>query len=185
MGSVWVGERVRLRAIEPEDWADFLRFDQDSEVQRNADMVHVPRSAFGMQAWAEEQATRGEADDKLQLAIEAVETDTLVGACSTDDTDRRAGRFSYGIAIGREHQRNGYASDAVKVLLRFMFEERRYHKAEAGVYAYNEASLALQERLGFQREGQLRDHEFLAGAYQDLVVFGMTAEEFAALHMRR
>ncbi|WP_432935595.1 GNAT family N-acetyltransferase [Kribbella sp. CA-253562] len=185
MSSVWVGERVRLRAIEPEDWADFLRFDQDSEVQRNADMVHAPRSAFAMQAWAEEQATHGEADDRLQLAIESLETDTVVGACSTNDTSRRCGRFSYGIAIGREHQRRGYASDAVKVLLRFMFQERRYHKCEAGVYAYNDASLALQEGLGFQREGVLRDHEFLAGAYQDLVVFGITAEEFAQRHIRR
>ncbi|MBB5835133.1 GNAT family N-acetyltransferase [Kribbella italica] len=185
MSSVWVGERVRLRAIEPEDWADFQRFDQDSELQRNVDMVHAPRSAVAMQAWAEEQATLGEKDDRLQLAIEAIETDTVVGACSTNDTSRRCGRFSYGIAIGREHHRHGYASDAVKVLLRFMFEERRYHKAEAGVYAYNDASIALQERLGFQREGQLRDHEFLAGAYQDLIIYGMTAEEFAALHIRK
>lgn len=180
-----MGERVRLRAIEPEDWADFLAFDQDSDGQRSVDMVHAPRSAFAMQAWAEEQAAHGEADDRVQLAIEALDSSTVVGACSTNDTSRRCGRFSYGVAIGREHQRRGYASDAVKVLLRFMFEERRYHKAEAGVYAYNDASLALQERLGFQREGQLRDHEFLAGAYQDLVVFGMTAEEFAALHRRK
>ena len=185
MTSVWVGERVRLRAIEPEDWADFLRFDQDSELQRNVDMVHAPRSAFATQAWAEEQATHGEDNDRLQLAIEALETGTVVGACSTNDTSRRCGRFSYGIAIGREHQRRGYASDAVKMLLRFMFEERRYHKAEAGVYAYNDASMALQERLGFQREGHLRDHEFLAGAYQDVIVYGMTAEEFAARHIRR
>jgi RimJ/RimL family protein N-acetyltransferase len=73
----------------------------------------------------------------------------------------------------------------VKVLLRFMFEERRYHKAEAGVYVDNDASIALQERLGFQRDGHLRHHEFLAGAYQDVIVFGMTAEEFKALHIRR
>jgi RimJ/RimL family protein N-acetyltransferase len=71
----------------------------------------------------------------------------------------------------------------VKILLRYMFTERRYHKAEAGVYAYNKASLALHKRLGFQQEGRLRDHEFLAGAYQDLIVFGITADEFADRHL--
>jgi RimJ/RimL family protein N-acetyltransferase len=185
MSSIWAGERVRLRAIEPEDWPDFQRFDQDSDVQRDADMIHPPRSAAAMLAWAEEQSTRKVEKDQLQLAIEAIETDTLVGALSTGETSQRSGRFSYGIAIGREHHRRGYASDAVKILLRYMFNERRYHKAEAGVYAYNKASLALHERLGFTQEGCLREHEFLNGGYHDLVLFGMTADEFARLHMRR
>ncbi|TWD84324.1 RimJ/RimL family protein N-acetyltransferase [Kribbella amoyensis] len=185
MGLIWAGERVRLRGIEAEDWSDFQRFDQDSEVQRDADMIHPPRSAAASLAWAEEQSTRQIEQDRMQLAIEALETDTLVGALSTGETDLRAGRFSYGVAIGRDYHRRGYATDAVKILLRYMFNERRYHKAEAGVYAYNKASLALHERLGFQQEGCLRDHEFLDGAYQDLIVFGMTADEFAQLHMRK
>ncbi len=63
-----------------------------------------------------------------------------------------------------------------------MFGERRYHKCEAGIYAYNEASLALHRRLGFTEEGRLRDHEFFAGRHHDLVVMGMTAQEFAQRH---
>ncbi|TCN37915.1 RimJ/RimL family protein N-acetyltransferase [Kribbella orskensis] len=185
MGSVWVGERVRLRGVEPEDWEEFKRFDQDSEVQRNADMVHVARSDAGYVRWAEEQSLRKPENDEFQLAIEALENDTLVGALSTNGTSRRAGRFSFGIAIGRNFHRRGYASDALVILLRFMFAERRYHKAEAGIYGYNQASIALHESLGFTHEGILRDHEFLDGAYQDMVLMGITAEEFSARHMRR
>ena len=185
MSSIWTGERVRLRGIEPDDWAEFRRFDDDTEVQRNADMVHLPRSDAASLQWAEEQSLRKAENDQFQLAIVALENDTRVGALSTNGTDQRAGRFSYGIAIGRNFHRRGYASDAVVILLRFMFTERRYHKAEAGIYAYNEASIALHRHLGFQHEGRLRDHEFLDGGYQDLILMGITDEEFAARHMRR
>lgn len=51
-----------------------------------------------------------------------------------------------------------------------------------GIYAYNTASIGLHERLGFQLEGRLRDHEFLAGRPYDLVMMGMTADEFADRH---
>jgi RimJ/RimL family protein N-acetyltransferase len=60
--------------------------------------------------------------------------------------------------------------------------ERRYHKCEAMIYAYNDASLGLHRRLGFVEEGRLRDHEFFAGHYHDVVGMGMTAEEFAERH---
>jgi RimJ/RimL family protein N-acetyltransferase len=182
MSSIWTGKSVRLRGIEPEDWSDFQRFDLDTEVQRNADMIHPPRSAAGSRQWAEEQSIRKPANDQFQLAIESLADQVLVGALSTGGTDQRTGRFHYGIAIGREYHRRGYASDAIVVLLRFMFGERRYHKAEAEIYSYNTASLALHEHLGFQREGQLRDHEFLGGRYYDLVIMGITADEFAARH---
>jgi RimJ/RimL family protein N-acetyltransferase len=185
MTSIWTGERVRLRGIEPDDWAEFHRFDDDTEVQRNADMVHLPRSDAASLQWAEEQSLHKAEKDQFQLAIEALENDTLVGALSTNGTDQRAGRFSYGIAIGRNFHRRGYASDAVVILLRFMFGERRYNKAEAGIYGYNEASIALHEHLGFQHEGRLREHEFLDGAYQDLVLMGITATEFTDRHLCR
>ncbi|MEU1372270.1 GNAT family protein [Streptomyces triculaminicus] len=64
----------------------------------------------------------------------------------------------------------------------FMFAERRYHKCQARIFAHNEASLALQRRLGFIEEGRLRDHVFFAGRHHDLVMMGMLAEEFARLH---
>lgn len=71
---------------------------------------------------------------------------------------------------------------AVPLLLNHMFGERRLHKCEANVWAFNAPSLALHRKLGFTEEGRLRDHEFLAGRHHDVVLFGMTAPEFAARH---
>ncbi|MFC4610354.1 GNAT family N-acetyltransferase [Streptomyces maoxianensis] len=180
MTSFWTGKRVRLRGIEPDDWTAFLRFAVDEE--RSGDLLHPPRSAEGYRAWAKEQAAAKSDGDCFQLAIEAVDTGEIVGAVGSHHADPRAGWFEYGVTIGADHRRKGYAAEAVVMLLRFMFAERRFHKCGARIFAHNEASLALQRRLGFIEEGRLRDHVFFAGRHHDLVMMGMLADEFAQLH---
>ncbi|MFC8665436.1 GNAT family N-acetyltransferase [Streptomyces sp. NPDC057199] len=115
-------------------------------------------------------------------AFEALDTGEMVGAVSSNQADPQAGRFEYGVTVGAGHRRKRYAAEAVVMLLRFMFAERRYHKCEARVFAHNQGSLALHHRLGFVEEGRLRDHVFLAGRHHDLVLLGILADEFARLH---
>ncbi|MEU9625146.1 MULTISPECIES: GNAT family protein [unclassified Streptomyces] len=180
MTSFWTGKQVRLRGIEPEDWTAFMRFAVDEE--RLGDLLQPPRSAESFRTWAKEQAVAKSDVDGFGLAIEAVDTGEIVGAVGSHHADPRAGWFEYGITMGAEHRRKGFAAEAVVMLLRFMFAERRYHKCQARIFAHNEASLALHRRLGFVEEGRLRDHVFFAGRHHDLVMLGMLADEFAQLH---
>jgi RimJ/RimL family protein N-acetyltransferase len=63
-----------------------------------------------------------------------------------------------------------------------MFGERRFHKCGVSVYAFNEASIALHTKLGFQIEGRLREHEYFGGRHHDVVMMGMTIHEFTERH---
>lgn len=180
MTSFWTSKRIRLRGIEPGDGAAFMRLTEDEE--RSGDVLHPPRSAESYRVWANELAAAKSDGDCFRLAVEAVDTGEVVGAVGSHYADPNAGRFEYGITIGADHRREGYAAEAVVLLLRYMFAERRYHKCEAKVFAYNEGSLRLQRRLGFVEEGRLRDHVFLAGRHHDLVILGMLADEFTQRH---
>lgn len=173
---------MRLRGVEPGDWTAFMGFAADEE--RLGDLLRTPRSAEQFRAWAKEQAVPKSDGDCFSLAVEALDTGQIVGAVGSHHADPRAGRFEYGITMGARHRRKGYAAEAVVMLLRFMFAERRYHKCEARIFGHNEASLALHRRLGFAEEGRLRDHLFFVSRYQDLVVMGILAEEFATLHAK-
>ncbi|MBV7700249.1 GNAT family N-acetyltransferase, partial [Streptomyces sp. TRM70350] len=139
MTSFWTGNRIRLRGIEPDDWTAFMRFAVDEE--RMGDLLNPPRSAEGFRAWAKEQAAAKSDGDCFQLAIEDVDAGEIVGAVGSHQADPRAGWFEYGVTIGADHRRKGYAAEAVVMLLHFMFAERRYHKCEALIFAHNEASL--------------------------------------------
>ena len=179
MNPHWTGRIVRLRGIHPADWRSFVHFDEHHTTIGAVDRQHPPRTAEGYRHWAAHRARQNSPTDEFQLAVETRAAGVLVGSVSTSEADPRAGRFGYGVGIAQEHQRCGYAADAIRVLLTFMFGQRRYHKCEVGIYGFNQASLALHHKLGFQQEGWLREHEFFAGQHHDLVLMGITAPEFA------
>lgn len=177
----WSGSKVRLRPVKPEDWESYHNNDLDSENARLCDEIHFPRSEEGTQKWAEEQANNATDGDNVFLAIETHDG-TLVGSMNTWGSNARTGTFKYGISIFRDHWRNGYATDAVKTVLRYYFEELRYHKVNAHVYAFNEGSAAFQEQLGFKLEGTIRDMIYTKGRHYDEYIYGLTKTEFAQLH---
>lgn len=108
----------------------------------------------------------------------------FAGTVTVGETDNRAGRFRTGIEISRDHRGKGYATEATELILTYMFGEQRLNKCEVEVYAFNEASLALHRKLGFVDEGRLRQHQYFAGGYHDMVLLGITADEFWATHGR-
>lgn len=175
--NIWEGELVRLRGVSPEDWETFFNHDVDTDAQRAGWMVHMPRSIEGAKKWARDKSTLEPDGDNYFLAIETLDG-TLVGSMNTHSCDKLNRRFEYGIGLGREHWGQGYAEDAVRVLCRFMFLERGYHKVAAWVYAFNERSLRMHEKFGMVNEGRSRESHYTNGAFHDEVLFGMTVDEF-------
>jgi RimJ/RimL family protein N-acetyltransferase len=177
MTNSWQGHKVRLRAIEPTDADIFHEWDKDTDQARLQYMVRYPTSLESARRNAQEGTMRRPEDDGYFFVIENLEGQT-VGSILTHHIDRRNGNFEYGIGIGPEHQRKGYAAEAIRLVLRYYFEELRYIKAQAYVYAFNEPSIQLHERLGFTVEGRLRSALYTRGRYHDVIIFGLLASEF-------
>jgi RimJ/RimL family protein N-acetyltransferase len=177
VANIWSGSKVKLRPVSPSDWKEFHDNDQDSEGARLCDSIYFPRSEDGTKAWAERTSSKASEGDNVFLAIETLDG-TLVGSITTSSCDTRNSTFKYGVAIFRKHWRNRYASEAIKILLRYYFEELRYRKVNAYVYAFNDGSRALQEHLGFVQEGILREMIFTKGKHYDEYVYGQTKDEF-------
>ncbi|MGI8588746.1 MAG: GNAT family N-acetyltransferase [Chloroflexia bacterium] len=175
----WRGERVRLRAVEPGDWEKFFEGSFDSESLRASHELPFPRSQERYKRWTEKLSSQDAEDDAFRWIIDDLEGE-MVGTINTFSCDRRHGTFSYGLGVDEGQRRAGYASDAIRLVLRFFFEELRYQKATVHVYSFNEPSIRLHERLGFQPEGRLRSMIYTNGGFHDDLIFGMTAEEFAA-----
>ncbi|GAA3806831.1 GNAT family N-acetyltransferase [Amycolatopsis tucumanensis] len=161
------GRKVRLRVITPADQRRLAGFDREAaDTRRVGEYRH----------WA---AHRAEAD--FHFAIETLRGGLVVGSLSATEADS-PDRFSYGIGIGPQHRRCGYAGDAVITLLRFMFGERGYRKCEVSIYGGNVASLSMHAGLGFREEGRVRDTELSRDGVKYLVLMGITDTEFAEIH---
>lgn len=179
--NIWQGEKVRLRAVEPEDWESFHQWGLDTEAARNSYYIPLPRSAEGSRKWAAELATAEQKDDQFRFVIENLAGE-MAGTINTFGCEPRTGTFGYGLAVKAEARRQGYASEAIKLVLRYYFSELRYQKVTVWVYEFNEPSLKLHERLGFKQEGRLRRMVYADGRYYDVFIFGLTAEEFTELY---
>ncbi len=176
--NLFRGDLVRLRAHETDDWETFWSHDQDTEMARAGWWVTPPQSAAATKKWVEEHALNRDGRDR-SFVIESAEGE-IVGSLSASRTDPRSGVFWYGIGIFAEHRRRGYARDAVRILLRYYFGELGFQKGHAEVYEFNAPSLVMHEQLGFVEEGRRRRAYLTGGRYFDEVLFGITAEEFAA-----
>lgn len=171
-----------LRAIEPSDGDFYQQLNSQRFVDRNQDQIWPPSSLHRQQKRADEKALEGFEGDTFAFQIEALETGELAGCIDTHHCDLRSGVFSYGIALDERFRGKGYAREAVLLVLRYYFQERRYQKCDVGVFDFNAESMRLHEKLGFMLEGRRRRATFTGGKYHDMLLYGMTDDEFREIH---
>lgn len=179
MPNIFAGKLVRLRAVEPDDWKNHEQWDRDTDLARFAYEIPFPQSLQMTRQWAEREAERRAENDNFRFQIETLDG-VQVGTINTHNCDLRSGTFMYGLVIIPQHQRQGFASEAIRLVLRYFFHEHRYQKCSATVYNFNEPSQKLHERLGFTLEGRLRRMIYSGGEYHDALIYGITREEFDA-----
>ena len=85
--------------------------------------------------------------------------------------------FSIFIADHAEHGK-GYGSEATYLALKFGFDRLNLHKIHLKTSDYLSSAIRFYERLGFSREGVLREHEFKKGRFVDKILFSMLRSEF-------
>jgi RimJ/RimL family protein N-acetyltransferase len=175
--NFWQGRLVRLRGVEPSDAETFARWNLDSEAARELEFVWPPVSLAQIRHELGEASLRKLEADAFRWVIEDADAQA-VGQISTHDCDHRSGVFSYGLSVAREHRRRGYAGEAVRLVLKYYFEELRYQKCLVGIHSNNPASVALHEKLGFVREGTLRRMFYTGGRFHDMHHYGMLKEEW-------
>lgn len=71
-----------------------------------------------------------------------------------------------------------FATEALKALVSYAFEVMGLRRLEADVYPRNAASIRTLERLGFQREGFLRERWHVNGEIQDAIFYGLLRREW-------
>ena len=176
--NMWRGVDIRLRGIEPEDAETFYTWDStETETARMVEWVWPAGSLALAKQWAQNRAIETAKNDEFFFAAEDVDG-ILAGIINTHSCDRRVGCFKYGVSIAPAFRGRGYAAEAVLLVLRYFFDELRYQKVTADVYAYNASSVRFHERFGFVQEGRIRRVVFSQGQHFDMLVYGMTVEEF-------
>ncbi len=179
MENIWKGTKVRLRGATKKD--GFLFADDngnaDTESMRRYDYIDFPLAAkeFGKRI---DKFLKGEYFGHDFMFVIEDSNEDAVGFIITFDCDQRMGTFKYGLFLIEEAKGKGYGSEAVKIMLNYYFNELRYNKVNVYIYDFNEPSIRFHEKLGFVKEGRLRQMAYTNGTYHDTVFYGMLKDEF-------
>lgn len=108
-----------------------------------------------------------------------IDDDGLVGVVNFSEIVRGLFQSAYlGYYAFAPHAGRGYMAEAVALALDRAYGEIDLHRVEVNVQPTNRRSLALVERVGFEREGFSRRYVNIAGRWRDHVRFAMLAEDW-------
>ncbi|HEX3548762.1 MAG TPA: GNAT family protein [Candidatus Elarobacter sp.] len=157
------GERVELRRV--------LRTDAGALIAANLDNVdyHAPwETAFTDQAAFDAWFDRGVLGAKVLLVAHERATGDVVGVINLNDIV--LGRFKsahFGYWGYRRTGGRGLMTEALRLAVRYAFDEVGLHRVEANIQPNNVRSLALARRAGFTKEGYSQRYLFIDGAWRD------------------
>jgi RimJ/RimL family protein N-acetyltransferase len=120
----------------------------------------------------------------LKWAVARRTDDAMIGTATLFNLNLDNRRAEIGYGLDRAHWGRGYMNEALQSLLAFAFGELALHRIEADVDPRNSASIRTVERLGFQREGYLRERWLVNGEIQDTVFYGLLRPDWEAVKSR-
>jgi RimJ/RimL family protein N-acetyltransferase len=180
MSMLFQGELIRLAAPNPETDAEAMaRWMHDSEYARLLDTAPARmRSAKYLKAEIEKSWEK-ETPEEFFFLIRALADDHLIGLIELDGIRWTHGDCWVGIGLGeREYWGKGYGTDAMRVILRYAFDELNLHRVSLSVFGYNTRAIRSYEKAGFVIEGCARQFLQRDGRRWDIIFMGILREEW-------
>ena len=116
----------------------------------------------------------------LQLVVADQASDKAIGTCLLFRLEEASRRAELGYVLGRAHWGRGLMQEALSALLTRAFGMMALRRLEAEVDTRNAASARLLQRLGFSREGLLRQRWVTKGEAKDVEIYGLLCNEWPA-----
>ena len=177
--SILETERLILRPITLDDAAFWIRNFSDPDVVELT-AFEPPRT---IETAREEIATHClkifAENTGIRWGIAMKGSNQLIGTAGYYGWEKERGyHASLGYDLLREHRGKGVMSEALTAIISYGFEIMKLHRIQVMIDPRNEASIRLVERLGFTREGVLREDQYFRGQFQDDVVYSILSREW-------
>ncbi|BAU28793.1 ribosomal-protein-alanine N-acetyltransferase [Aneurinibacillus soli] len=170
-------KRLLLRKMSMDDAPTLFRFWSDEKVTK---YMNIPAFQDVSQATEMIDLLNNLASYKeaIRWGIVLKETNELVGSCGYNNwvKDERC-RGEIGYDLGKEYWGQGIAAEALEVMLDYGFTQMKLNRVEALVEPENIASIKLLKKIGFQKEGLLRDYQFVKGNFINLEMYSLLKRE--------
>ena len=171
-----IGKAIYLRPLEQADAPLLQQWINDPEVTRTL-LAHQPINQAAEVRWLDELY---KTDHEVVLGI-ATTADKLIGAVGLHRIDYKNSHAQFGIMIGdRDEWYKGYGTEATRLMVAYAFDTLNLNRVWLHVYVTNAYALRTYEKVGFQREGVLRQETYRDGRYVDAISMAILRSEWEA-----
>ncbi|MBE6688334.1 MAG: GNAT family N-acetyltransferase [Ruminococcaceae bacterium] len=169
--------RLTLRQLLPRDKDDMFEYAQNPEITKYLLWYEHENVQFTAKylKYLQPRYRRGEYHD---WAIVNNEENKMIGTAGfvTFDTENNAAEIGY--VISHKYHNLGYATEAVKRIINFGFEELALNRIFARHIAGNDASGRVMQKCGMTFEGIQRSSMYIKERYRDIALYAITREDY-------
>lgn len=164
--------RLRLRKISPEDVNEVFALRSNPEVMR-----YIPRPLAVTQQDALNHinvVNKGvEENTSINWAITLASDDKLIGMICLIRMQPENFRTEVGYILSPDYHQKGIMDEALKTVIKYAFEELKFHSLEALIDPENMASEQLLLKNNFVKEAHFKEKTFYNGVFLDDVIYSL------------
>lgn len=165
------GSRVYLTLLQEDD-LEFLH-----KWKNQVDIAYITSKPI-QHLSLEELRRRFQEKISSRFAIRRMTDNRLLGEISLYNLNPKNRSAGIGYFTGAEYRQQGYTKEGLRLMLNYLFKVVGLNKVMVDTGAFNQASIAMLDALGFQQDGCLRQHQLLDGILHDQLLFSLLAEEW-------
>ena len=169
-------ERLTLRRVTQEDASDLLAYLSDVDVMKyyGLESFKSINDALDEISWYNSIFEKGTG---IRWGITLKGQEKIIGSCGFFNRVAQHYRAELGFELSKEHWGKGIASEAIKTVICYGFEQMNLQRIEALIEPPNIPSQKVVERQGFIREGLLRNYEYTCGKFDDLYMYSLLKQD--------
>lgn len=166
-------ERLSFRYFNQNDASCVMELAGDPAISATTLRIPYPYPLAAALEWIKtHQADRIE-KNAHQFAICLKPDQNIIGAVGLFNVEPEHKNGEIGYWIGKSYWNKGYATEAVRTVIRFAFNSLHLHRVHAHVFSQNRASARVLENAGLQYEGTMKEHVLKNGRFINIDFYGL------------
>ena len=172
-------ERLILREFVESDWSEVHAYSSDERLVYYLNWG--PNTEQDTKQFVEHALRHQQCEPRTlyEVVIVLKETDEVVGNGSVRAMCQRHREGEVHCIIRRDRWGRGYGTEAIRALTAFAFDTLELHRVFSAIDPEDVATARVFERIGYTREGHLREHKWLKEEWRDSLIYAVLEDEWA------
>ncbi|SDX86592.1 Protein N-acetyltransferase, RimJ/RimL family [Lutibacter oricola] len=168
-------ERILIRPIKPSDSKKVYSYRSDSNTNKFQNWI--PKSIIDVDAFiAKNPQEFNKPETWFQVVIINNKNNEIIGDIGIHFIDSY--QCELGITLDKKHHGKGYASEALKGVINYLFNKLDKHRITTSIDPKNANSIKLVERIGFRKEAHFKQSLLINNKWVDDIIYAILKKEW-------